>query len=80
MYSKDYNLGESSMWPFCDLLSKLLGIDAQYDEQPEEYHLGLHKSFPFRHLTRSGNYGTPLLPHSHFVDVSIFDCIDSLPI
>ncbi|KAL1825148.1 hypothetical protein ACET3Z_011926 [Daucus carota] len=51
------------------LFSKVLGIDEQPDEQPEENHLGYIKSFPVRHLARSGNYGTALLPHSHFVDV-----------
>lgn len=67
------------MWPFCVLISKVLGIDEQPDEQPEENHLGYIKSFPVRHLARSGNYGTALLPHSHFVDVSLFDFIGSLP-
>ncbi|XP_074350695.1 guanylyl cyclase 1-like isoform X6 [Apium graveolens] len=57
------------MWPFCVLLSKLLGLDERYDEQPEENHLALTKSLPFRHLTKSEHYGTALLPHSHFVDV-----------
>ncbi|KAK1355257.1 Guanylyl cyclase [Heracleum sosnowskyi] len=57
------------MWPFCVLLSKLLGMDEQYDERPEENYLGLTKSFQFRHLAKSENYGTALLPHSQFVDV-----------
>lgn len=73
MYSKVYNLGESSMWPFCVLLSKLLGLDEEYYEQPEEDHLGVTKSVPFRHLAKREHYGTALLPHSHFVDVSLFD-------
>lgn len=69
VYCKVYDLGESSMWPFCVLLRKLLGMDEQYDEQPEEDHLGLTKFIPFRRLAKSENYGTALLPHSHFVDV-----------
>lgn len=73
VFSKVYKFIWSSMWPLYVLVNKLLRTDEQYDQQPDDDLFSSVESFPFRQLVMSGNNNAALLPHSHFVDVSLFN-------